>query len=207
MTREIAPPPGKLAVTVTHLERMSQPTPTPMDPPNDKLVVMQAERPTLSFYLFLYRSVGERWLWADRLRMSDEALKARIHAPRTTFYVLYDAGVPAGFADIYSLDDTTKEIVSFGLMPEFIGRRLGPYFLDQVIRRAWTAQTRRLQLETCTLDHPRALQTYQQAGFVAQRRETVFRDDPRLLGCIPRDAAPMIPMAAPIPEPSVSPER
>ena len=208
MTAQPRPPAGKLAVTVTYLDLADEPARSPVEPPCPKLTLIAAERPTLSFYRDLYRSVGEPWLWADRLRMSDEALAQRIQHPHTRLYVLYEAGVPAGFSELYTLDDTTTEIVCFGLMPEFTGRRLGPYLLDQIVRRAWSSGTRRLQVETCTLDHPRALQTYQRAGFVAYRRETVFRDDPRLLGLVQPDAAPMIPLAVPpISDPPASAER
>ena len=189
-------PPGTLTVTVTYLELAEPPAGPPLQPPRAKLSLVAAERPTLSFYRFLYRSVGEPWLWADRLRMGDDALTARIQSPRTSLYVLYEAGVPAGYVELYVLDDETTEIAYFGLMPEFTGLGLGPYLLDQAIRCAWAAPTRRLQVETCTLDHPKALPTYQRAGFTPYRRETVFRRDPRLLGLVPTHAAPSIPLAA-----------
>lgn len=191
-----ATPPGKLAVTVTYLEMTAPPARPPLPPPLAKLALIHAERPTLSYYRYLFRAVGAPWLWADRLRMGDDALTARIQDERTALYVLYEGGVPAGFGELYAHDPETTEIVYFGMMPESTGRRLGPYLLDHIIRMAWVGGPQRLQVETCTLDHPRALQTYQRAGFVAYRRERVFRDDPRLLGLVPADAAPLVPLAA-----------
>lgn len=193
----VAPPPGKLAVVVTRLEMTAPPVRPPMPAPLAKLALIHAERPTLSYYRYLFKAVGAPWLWADRLRMGDEALTARIQDERTALYVLYDAGVPAGFGELFARNAETTEIVYFGMMPDFTGRRFGPYLLDHIVRMAWIAGPQRLEVETCTLDHPRALQTYQRAGFVAYRRETVFRDDPRLLGLVPADAAPQVPLASP----------
>lgn len=195
-----APPLGKLAVAVTCLEMVAPPVRPPMPAPLAKLALIHAERPTLSYYRYLFRAVGAPWLWADRLRMGDDALTARIQDARTALYVLYEAGVPAGFGELYARDAETTEIVYFGMMPENTGRRLGPYLLDHIVRIAWMGGPQRLEVETCTLDHPRALQTYQRAGFVAYRRETVFRNDPRLLGLVPEDAAPRVPLARPRPE-------
>ena len=190
-----ATPAGKLAVRVTFLGMGKPPAHPPVPAPREKLALTKAERPTLSFYRFLFRAVGEPWLWADRLRMSDAALTARLHDPRTAVHVLHEAGVPAGFAELYAHDEAMVEIVYFGLMPEFIGRGLGPYLLDRVVRAAWALGPQRVTVETCTLDHPYALATYHRAGFITDRQMDVFRDDPRVLGLVPMDAAPTVPVA------------
>ncbi len=70
------------------------------------------------------------------------------------------------------------ELVQFGLMPEFIGRGLGWYFLQWIIDKAWSYQPRRFWLHTCTLDHPAALPNYQKAGFTIYKEETIQRDIP-----------------------------
>ena len=193
-----APPAGKLAVSVTYLRMDRPPDHAPVPAPSEKLALIRAERPTLSFYRFLFRGVGEPWLWADRLRMTDDALTARLHDPRTALYVLYDAGVPAGFGELYAHDAATTEIAYFGLMPESIGRGLGPFLLDGVVRMAWASGPQRVSVETCTLDHPHALKTYHRAGFVTDCQENVFRDDPRRLGLVPLEAAPAVPLAGPL---------
>ena len=50
-------------------------------------------------------------------------------------------------------------------MPEFTGRRIGPWFLHQTLEVAWAEPINEVQVETCTLDHRKALSTYQRAGF------------------------------------------
>jgi len=71
-----------------------------------------------------------------------------------------------------------------GIMPEFIGQRLGPFLLEWIITKAWSYNPQRFWLHTCTLDHPKALAIYQQAGFVPYKREEKTVDDPRALGLI-----------------------
>jgi GNAT superfamily N-acetyltransferase len=63
------------------------------------------------------------------------------------------------------------EIVYFGLLPEFIGRGAGKAFLDAVVAEAWRADTNRVWLHTCTLDHERALANYVAGGFRIVREE------------------------------------
>ena len=178
-------PPGKLSVTVTYLEMIERPPRPPHPVPARKLVLLRAERPTLSYYRYLYTGVGAPWLWADRLKMGDERLLQRVHDPSTEIYVLYEAGVPTGFAELFRHDETHTELVYFGLMPEFVGQGIGRYFLDVAIDIAWHGRPARVTVETCTLDHPKALALYQKVGFVAYKRERVLRDDPRVLGLLP----------------------
>ena len=189
-------PPGKLAVTVTWLVMDARPTRPPRPAPLRKLALMRAEALTLSFYRYLYNTVGEPWLWADRRAMDDVRLAGILSDPRMALYVLYAAGVPAGFVELQRHDPKTTEIMHFGLIPDFIGMGLGAFLLDAAVEIAWQAEPARLHVETCTLDHPRALAVYQRAGFQPYRQEQTVKDDPRSRGLIPRHAAPQHPMTA-----------
>jgi GNAT superfamily N-acetyltransferase len=66
-------------------------------------------------------------------------------------------------------------------MPRFIGRGIGPWLLDWAIREAWRHDPRQLVVNTCTLDHPKALPLYQRLGFRPTRQETKTILDPRPL--------------------------
>ena len=76
----------------------------------------------------------------------------------------------------------------FGLMPEFMGRRLGPYLLRWAVDAAWSTQPDKVTVNTCTLDHPKALSLYQKVGFRPVRQEQKVVEDPRLSGLIPMPA-------------------
>lgn len=176
---------GRIDVTVTYLQMTAPPQHPPRSAPAGmKLALMRAEKPTVSFYRYLYNTVGEPWLWGDRRRLNDEALARIITDERVEIYVLYVAGVPAGFAELDRRVAGEIELAYFGLIPDFLGRGLGPYLLDQVIAIAWSHKPKRLFVHTCTLDHPKAVVTYQQAGFVPYRQETRNEPDPRADGVI-----------------------
>lgn len=180
---------GKLETTVTYLEMRAAPSGPPWEPPREGLAIVRAERPTASFYRYLYDTVGERWLWGDRRRLGTQALLAIIRHPDVEVHVLWDHGVPAGYAELDGRVAGELELSYFGLLPDFIGQRLGPYLLDWTIRRAWTKAPARLWVHTCTLDHPSALPLYQRCGFVPYQQATESGEDPRALGLIPTRGA------------------
>jgi GNAT superfamily N-acetyltransferase len=182
-----------LDLVVTFLE-MTEPPQRPAVPaPPGKLALLRAEDPPVAYYRFLYDTVGEPWFWIDRRLLDDEALGAIIGDPQVEIYVLYEAGVPAGFVELDRRAAPDVAIAYFGLLPGFIGRRFGPYLLDWAIRKAWSYQPRRLTVDTCTLDHPKALILYQRAGFVPYKQVAKTIDDPRLTGLIPPHREPRRP--------------
>jgi GNAT superfamily N-acetyltransferase len=63
-------------------------------------------------------------------------------------------------------------------MPEYLGRGLGFFFLRQSIEIAWAKPISKFLVNTCTLDHPRALPLYQRAGFVPYSREDRYIELP-----------------------------
>ena len=79
-------------------------------------------------------------------------------------------------------------------MPELAGRGHGRWLLGETLRLAWRDGIRRVHVHTCTLDHPAALPAYRSAGFVALGRAVERFPDPRLIGVLPRTAAPQIPL-------------
>tara|TARA_E500000318_G_scaffold90499_1_gene88435 strand:- start:43 stop:729 length:687 start_codon:yes stop_codon:yes gene_type:complete len=180
--------PRKLEVVISFLEMQSPPERAPAIIPPGKVAIVRAENPTLSFYRYLYNTVGEPWLWWQRRLMSDDELAPILAAPETHVFVLYVAGVPAGFAEL-ELSDLEKDGVIdlhyMGLLPEFIGKGFGKYLLNWAIDTAWSLKPTRVTVNTCTLDHPSALGAYQKAGFVVYDQRTDIVDDPRDVGLIP----------------------
>jgi len=186
--------PGHLSVTITFLEMRDQPRPPPLPQPPGALALVRADPPTVSFYRYLYDTVGEPWLWHERRRMGDAELAAAVADPRVEVYVLYVSGTPAGYIEIDRREAPVADLAYFGLVPEFIGLKLGPWLLDWGIRRAWQDGTTILLVNTCTFDHPKALPLYRSMGFEPVREVTRTVRDPRADGVIPRHAAPHVPM-------------
>ena len=181
-------------MVVTYLEMTTQPTNPKQRPPIEKLALLRAEHPTVSFYRYLYNTVGEPWLWSERRKMDDAALAAVIHDPKVEIMVLYVGGVPAGFAELNRRRAEAVDLSYFGMIPEFIGMKLGPFLLNCAIDAAWSGGAKKLTVNTCTLDHPKALALYQRAGFVPVRQVARITDDPRVTGVIPPNAAPQHPI-------------
>jgi len=178
--------PRTIETVITHLEMTAPPAHPAVAPSVHKLALLRAERCTVSFYRFLYNEVGGPWFWWERRAMSDDALAATIQDERTEIYVLYADGVPAGYAELDRRIPAAVDLAYLGLVPDFIGRGLGAFLLDWAIDAAWALEScEKLTVNTCNLDHPRALGAYQRAGFVPVRQERRTIDDPRDTGLIP----------------------
>ena len=166
----------KIETIVTYLEMTAAPRHAEVPAPLRKLALLRAQKPTVSFYRYLYDAVGRPWTWVDRKRLSDDELAAIIQDDHVEIYVLYVGGVPAGYAEIDRRRESEIELAYFGLVPEFTGQGLGSYLIDWVIRRAWDYGPSRLWVHTCTLDHPSALSLYQRFAFTPYKRETQYVD-------------------------------
>ena len=70
------------------------------------------------------------------------------------------------------------ELAYFGLIPEFVGRGFGYYYLYHATMNAWAHGISKFKVNTCTLDHPRALPLYQRLGFVPYAREDRYIELP-----------------------------
>lgn len=172
-------PDGRLDVTITYLQMLKRPTTTLRRPRLDELAVLRARRPAVSFYRYLYNHVGAPWLWYERRALSDQALKAIICDDKVHLYVLYREGAPAGFVELDHRVSQEVELAYFGLFPEQIGMGLGPWLLGWAVETAWASGPSRLIVNTCDLDHPKAIIVYQRAGFSPYRQETCTITDPR----------------------------
>ena len=121
-------------------------------------------------YRKYYYGVGEKYSWLDRMVMDTEELSQKINADNVEIFIFYVGNEVAGFIEFLQ-EQKFIEIVYFGLLPAFIGKGFGTYFLQWVIGKAWSYNRDRIQLNTCTLDHPNALPTYLKAGFTEVRTE------------------------------------
>jgi GNAT superfamily N-acetyltransferase len=171
---------------ITYLEMHIRPTAAPVPAPFGKLALMRAEDCTVSFYRYLYETVGTPWLWYERRLLDDAILAAQVTKTTTEIFVLYVGGVPAGYFELDTAAPNETELCYFGLVPQFIGRRLGPFLLRAAIDQAWSRPIGRLWVHTRTFDHPKALGHYQRAGFVVYARRPLRFEDPRTRGILPR---------------------
>ena len=173
--------PRNIDTVVTYLEMLERPERS-RSSPRARTTFSRVNNPSLAFYRFLYDTVGAPWAWWERRRLPDDQLAKIIRDRDVEVHVLSFEGQPVGFAELDRRTKPDVELEYFGLVPEFIGRGLGRWFLNHVVDLAWDYSPRRLWLHTCDLDHPRAVQVYREAGFVEYDKKQETIRDPRRLG-------------------------
>lgn len=183
---------GHLAAVVTFLEMRERPA---LDVGSSALSLRSIEQPQPEQYRALFRKVGARWLWFSRLIMDDATLAAIIDdANVDLFSVVDDSGSEVGMLELDFREAGEGELSFVGLVPELSGQGHGRWLLAEAVSRAWREGVTRVHVHTCTLDHPAALGAYRRAGFKPYKRAIERFPDPRLLGILPRDCAPQVPL-------------
>ena len=173
-----------LITTVTYLEMISYPQHLILTKPEQlKTEIKLMVEPSIDFYRYLYDTVGEKWTWIERRLLDDSDLQKLIRSSDVEIYILYVDDNVAGFGEIgWDSASNGSEIKYFGLMPDYIGKRLGPYFLNNIINIAWKRNPVRLRVNTCDLDHPSALRVYQKSGFNILEEVVEKLPDPTTVG-------------------------
>ena len=159
-------------VTTWSLEITDPAALRPASAPPTSAEVRRAVLPSPELGRFLYTSAGGNWYWTDRLTWTYGQWLQRLSHPGVETWVLYEEGTPAGYFELDGSSDDDVEIAYFGLLPAFIGRRLGGWLLTEAIRRGFAMPRRRVWVHTCTLDSPYALANYQARGMRIFKEQT-----------------------------------
>src|SRR5579862_7088240 len=170
--------PRRIPTVVTFLEMHRKPSALPPPQPKGKVALLKAQSPPVHYYRYLYDAVGRDYKWVDRKKLNDAAVGEILRDPLVELFVLYVEGCPAGLAELDFRAETLGQLAYFGLISEYVGRRLGYFFLYHATLNAWLHPINKLVVNTCTLDHPRALPLYQRMGFVPYAREERFIEMP-----------------------------
>ncbi|MBC2777438.1 GNAT family N-acetyltransferase [Parasphingopyxis marina] len=185
--------PGELGAIVTYLDMRERPRPAPM--PDSRLRLKRWQPVDPVKYRILFERVGGPWLWFSRLTMDDGELRAIIGDEAIEVYAVEDPrGIEVGMLELDFREGGQCELSYLGLVPELAGKGHGRWLMAQALVRAWRADIARVNVHTCTLDHPAALGFYQSCGFTARGQAVETFPDPRLTGLLPRTFAPHIPI-------------
>jgi ribosomal protein S18 acetylase RimI-like enzyme len=153
--------------------------PSDLRPSRAAEVALRVERvspcPT-ALYRTLYREVGERWYWRDRLVWSDDRLATHLARDGVAVFVARVGDEIAGYFELEQHDDGSVEIAYFGLRPQFFGRGLGGELLTRAAEEGWRMGAERVWLHTCSLDSPQALPNYVARGFRPFKEEWYTTD-------------------------------
>jgi len=193
---------GELAAVVTYFEMLEPPR---AEIPRSTLRLRRVAEPDPDQYRALFRKVGSPWLWFSRLAMSDHELEAILGDPRVELYEVAAVEPVVGMLELDFREAGQCEIAFIGLVPELAGQGHGRWLLAKALRLAWRDGTTRVHVHTCTLDHPAALTAYRRAGFTAYKRAVERFPDPRLLGILPADCAPQVPLVGTLASAAPSP--
>jgi GNAT superfamily N-acetyltransferase len=165
----VIPAGTKVSFRITYLEMSQNPR---MDlPALPKSVRLEhAMNPPVWFFLSMYDAVGREYEWRDRFQQAEEApddLAAFVSDPLVEMWVAYARGWPQGFFMLDWRESGVCDLAYFGMVPEAVGTGLGGALLRAAIAKGWgRAGVAKMTVNTCTLDHPRALGLYRKMGFV-----------------------------------------
>jgi GNAT superfamily N-acetyltransferase len=160
---------------ITYLEMASRPILSRSDFGEYKLTLIS--KPNLSEYLAIYKAVGRDYNWNYRPGQTFQEINEILNSPLNMIYYFYHQDAPIGLAEIDWTDSLAPEIVHFGLTPEYLNKGIGKNFLNNLLLELWEKQIDRVWLSTCEMDHPKAINFYQQAGFkIVKTKIGEFRD-------------------------------
>ncbi|MFF2848304.1 GNAT family N-acetyltransferase [Streptomyces sp. NPDC058001] len=175
-----------ITVTTWSLEQTSPADLRPATAPPGEVTVVRAGVPSPEFSRYLYTAVGQDIRWTDRLALTYAQWEEALTRPGTETWVAYDHGTPAGYVEMQAQEEGAVEIVYFGLVPAFRGRRIGGHLLSYGVARAWDLAerwpnlppTKRVWLHTCSKDGEHAMDNYLRRGF--QLFDTKVEEEPEV---------------------------
>lgn len=158
---------------VTWLEMQARPSyDWPKLPSGHDAALLRADAPPAWFFLTLYDAVGRDYAWTDKHALPEPEIEAWIQHPDVSIWTLMRQGWPAGFFMLDWRETGICDLAYFGLVPQAVGLGLGSFLLKTAIRTGWSREgVEKMTVNTCTLDHPRALIQYQRQDFVPVRTE------------------------------------
>ena len=142
--------------------------------PLDNLLLQKVDPPDFQLNKFFYKEIGKKHRWVDRLVWSDKNWNDYLNtAGISTFILKYDKDLVGFFEQIYHKNNFETEIAFFGILEEYIGKKLGSYLLSEAIKKSFEFGSKRVWVHTCSLDHKNALSNYISRGMQIYKTETV----------------------------------
>ena len=125
---------------------------------------------------FFYKNVGKNCQWVDRLVWTNMDWTKYLSDDKILTYILKNKDEIAGYFELLCNKDTKEaEIVYFGILEEYFGKKLGGYLLSEAIKNSFSLGCKRIWVHTCSLDHKNALLNYLSRGMKIFKSETLIR--------------------------------
>jgi GNAT superfamily N-acetyltransferase len=167
-----------IEVTIRYLEMTSRGDLRPKRASREGVAFARVARPMPELNRFFYMAIGGEWFWLERRTWALAQWAAYVSRPEVETWVLSVGGVPAGYVELELRSNGDAELLYFGLLSAFIGHGVGGHLLTEAVERAWSMGASRVILNTCNLDHPRALANYLARGFREYRSEVKRKEVP-----------------------------
>ena len=140
--------------------------------PNSNLTISPINNPDYQLNKFFYKEIGKKHRWVDRLVWSDKNWNDYLNtAGISTFILKYDKDLVGFFEQIYHKNNFETEIAFFGILEEYMGKKLGSYLLSEAIKKSFECGSKRVWVHTCSLDHKNALSNYLSRGMHIYKTE------------------------------------
>ena len=125
---------------------------------------------------FFYKNIGKNCQWVDRLVWTNLDWIKYISEEKLFTYILKNKDEIAGYFELlFNKDKKEAEIVYFGILDEYFGKKLGGYLLSEAIKISFALGSQRIWVHTCSLDHENALTNYLSRGMKIFKSETLIR--------------------------------
>jgi len=140
--------------------------------PFKDLYLEKVNPPDFQLNKFFYKEIGKKHNWMDRLVWDDKKWINYLENSRVNTYVLkYKKDFIGYFEQIFDKEKLDCEIAYFGILKEYIGKKLGGYLLSEAIKISFNIGSKRIWVHTCSLDHKNALQNYLSRGMKVFKSE------------------------------------
>ena len=125
---------------------------------------------------FFYKNIGKNCQWVDRLVWTNLDWIKYISEEKLFTYILKNKDEIAGYFELlFNKDKKEAEIVYFGILDEYFGKKLGGYLLSEAIKISFALGSQRIWVHTCSLDHKNALTNYLSRGMKIFKTENLIR--------------------------------
>jgi GNAT superfamily N-acetyltransferase len=142
--------------------------------PNLNLNILLVDKPDYQLNKFLYKEIGKKHHWIDRLSWSEKQWVDYLNNQYVKTYILKENDNLIGyFEQIFYEAEKDCEIAYFGILKEYIGQRYGGYLLSEAIKTSFENGSKRVWVHTCSLDHKHALQNYKARGMKVFKSENL----------------------------------
>ena len=142
--------------------------------PNNKYIVEKVSANNFQLNKFFYKQIGRNHKWNERLVWDDKKWIDYVSNPSVFTFVLKDNENIAGFFElVHHKDKSEVEIAYFGLLKNYMDKKLGGYMLTEAIKLSFSYHVNRVWVHTCSLDHKNALKNYLSRGMKIYNTETI----------------------------------